>query len=59
MKKRGKEESSEEPPQPAKKQHPSKEGKSKDELRPTQGVDTMEYRPSDGALNEYGPGPIQ
>jgi hypothetical protein len=59
MKKKGQEESSEEPPQPAKKPQPSKDGKSKNELLPTQGVDTMEYRPSDGGLNEYGPGPIQ
>lgn len=25
---------------------------------PTEGVDTMEYRPSDGGLNEYGRGPL-
>ena len=59
MKKKGKEECSEEPPQPGKKPQPGKDGKKKDEPVRTQGVDTMEYRPSDGGLNEYGPGPIQ
>jgi hypothetical protein len=53
LKKKGKEESSEEPPQSEKKKQSGKEQPLK-----TQGVDTMEYRPSDGGLNEYGPGPI-
>jgi hypothetical protein len=56
MKKAGKEESSEEPPVPA---HTPRQGRGgKDERPRTQGVDTMEYRPSDGGLNEYGRGPL-
>jgi hypothetical protein len=56
--KSGKEESSEEPPLPHRvKKHSLKE-KSKDSCPHTEGVDTMEYRPSDGGLNEYGPGPL-
>jgi hypothetical protein len=51
MKKRGKEESSEEPD--GSKRPGAKEGTPR-----TQGVDTMEYRPSDGGLNEYGRGPF-
>lgn len=57
--KKGKEESSEEPPQAGQKSHSGNDDKSKDHPLPTQGVDTMEYRPSDGGLNEYGPGPLQ
>jgi hypothetical protein len=56
-KKKGAEESSEEPAQPSKKPHRRKGCKSKDECPRTQGVDTMEYRKSDAGLNEYGPGP--
>ncbi|GEM_PF-4781573 len=48
---KGKEESSEEPPHPSKKLH-------KEEDPRTKGVDTMEYRPSDAGLDEYGPGPV-
>jgi hypothetical protein len=59
IKKRGKEECGEESSQPGKKPQPGKDGKSKDQPVRTQGVDTMEYRPSDGGLNEYGPSPIQ
>jgi hypothetical protein len=53
----GKEEPSEEPaPRPNK---PGKKHGKGDKDRPrTEGVDTMEYRPSDGKLNEYGPGPF-
>jgi hypothetical protein len=57
----GKEESQEpvEMPKPHdKKSHSGKGCKIKDECPRTQGVDTMEYRPSDGGLNEYGPGPL-
>ena len=50
-KKPGKEESSEEP-------DGSKRPGSKENTPRTQGVDTMEYRPSDGGLNEYGRGPL-
>jgi hypothetical protein len=55
-KKSGKEESSEEPVH----HHRSLKRSGKDEdIRPrTEGVDTMEYRPSDGGLNEYGRGPL-
>jgi hypothetical protein len=56
-KKRGQEESSEEPPTSSNKSSHGKSGKN--ETPRTQGVDTMEYRPSDAGLNEYGPGPIQ
>jgi hypothetical protein len=56
--KAGKEEVSEEPPLPNK-AAPKKHGHDCKEGRmPTQGVDTMEYRRSDGGLNEYGPGPF-
>lgn len=58
MKKKGSEESSEEPPHPAKKTQQNKEAKDKEESPRTQGVDTMEYRKSDAGLDEYGPGPI-
>jgi hypothetical protein len=55
--KAGKEETSEEP-----EMQPRKHGKivpsNKDRRLPTEGVDTMEYRPSDGGLNEFGPGPF-
>jgi hypothetical protein len=51
LKKRGKEESSEEP-------GGSKLPGAKESIPRTQGVDTMEYRPSDGGLNEYGRGPL-
>lgn len=57
VKKKGSEESSEEPPHPKKKPHPSNECKDKEECPRTKGVDTMEYRKSDGGLDEYGPGP--
>jgi hypothetical protein len=59
MNKKGKEEASEEPPQPDRKPHDHKESKDKEQPLRTKGVDTMEYRPSDGGLNEYGPGPLQ
>lgn len=51
LKKRGKEESSEEP-------DGSNRPGAKENTPRTQGVDTMEYRPSDGGLNEYGRGPL-
>jgi hypothetical protein len=53
----GKEESSEAPALHKTKKHSFK-GKSKDSCPHTEGVDTMEYRPSDGGLNEYGRGPL-
>jgi hypothetical protein len=56
--KSGKEEISEEPEmQPKKHGKKPHTGKSK-ECPHTEGVDTMEYRRSDGGLNEYGPGPF-
>lgn len=58
MKKKGGEESSEEPQHPAKKSKPSDDCKEKEGRPRTQGVDTMEYRKSDAGLDEYGPGPI-
>ncbi|MGH7227063.1 MAG: hypothetical protein ACRELF_27925, partial [Gemmataceae bacterium] len=55
----GKEESSEEPPpHRRKKPHHGKGCQSEDECPRTPGVDTMEYRKSDGGLNEFGPGPL-
>jgi hypothetical protein len=58
-KKSGKEESSEEPALPGRiRKHSGKGRKSEDSRPHTEGVDTMEYRPSDGGLNEYGPGPL-
>ncbi len=54
--KSGKEENSEEPA-PAPKKH-GKKGKDKETCPHTEGVDTMEYRPSDGGLHEYGPSPL-
>lgn len=57
QKKKGGEESSEEPPHPQPKPHPGKDAKEKEECPRTRGVDTMEYRKSDGGLDEYGPGP--
>jgi hypothetical protein len=60
--KSGQEETSEEPVQKPKKHgkkaKPGKGCKSKDDCPRTEGVDTMEYRKSDGGLNEYGPGPL-
>jgi hypothetical protein len=53
LKKKGSEESSEEPPQLGKKQHHDKEERPR-----TKGVDTMEYRKSDAGLDEYGPGQV-
>lgn len=58
VRKSGKEEASEEPPQEIKKSSPGKVGKGKSEELPMPNVDTMEYRKSDGGLNEYGPGPL-
>lgn len=58
IKKKGGEESSEEPQQPAKKPEPSENGKDKEQCPRTQGVDTMEYRKSDAGLDEYGPGRV-
>ncbi|HEY7153926.1 MAG TPA: hypothetical protein VH575_08185 [Gemmataceae bacterium] len=55
-KKSGKEESSEEPVHHHRSLKHS--GKDEDILPHPAGVDTMEYRPSDGALNEYGRGPL-
>jgi hypothetical protein len=56
------EETSEEPPQTpkehGKKAAPGKGCDGKNSCPRTQGVDTMEYRRSDGGLNEYGPGPF-
>ncbi|MHB1425671.1 MAG: hypothetical protein ACYC3I_21085 [Gemmataceae bacterium] len=57
--KKGREEISEEPPQPSKKPNSHKGCKGKDQCPRTEGVDTMEYRKSDAGLNEYGPGPNQ
>jgi hypothetical protein len=54
-KKKGSEESSEEPRQPSMKPH---SGKDKEDCPRTKGVDTMEYRKSDAGLDEYGPGQI-
>lgn len=57
--KTGKEESSEEPVIHHRvKKHSLKGEKSKNGCPHTEGVDTMEYRPSDGGLNEYGRGPL-
>lgn len=56
-KKKGSEEASEEPPHPKKTPHSGKEATDKEECPRTKGVDTMEYRKSDGGLDEYGPGP--
>ncbi|HEY7427459.1 MAG TPA: hypothetical protein VH682_24710 [Gemmataceae bacterium] len=57
--KRGKEESSEEPALHHRvRKHPGKGCKGEDDCPHPEGVDTMEYRPSDGGLNEYGPGPM-
>ncbi len=58
VKKKGSEESSEEPPLPGEKAYPSKDCKDKEGCPRTKGVDTMEYRKSDAGLDEYGPGPI-
>ena len=55
----GKEESSEEPPQHGKKPRHGKARKDKKECPCNPSVDTMEYRKSDGGLNEFGPGPLQ
>jgi hypothetical protein len=52
VKKKGGEESSEEPP------HSGKDYKDKEECPRTKGVDTMEYRKSDAGLDEYGPGQV-
>lgn len=57
-KKMGKEESSEEPPVLHRTKKHSFKGKDKESSPHTEGVDTMEYRPSDGGLNEYGTGPL-
>jgi hypothetical protein len=57
-KKTGTEESSEEPPQQDKNPHHGKRGTEKEECPCVPGVDTMEYRKSDGGLNEFGPGPL-
>jgi hypothetical protein len=55
----GKEESSEVPtPKTHGKKHSDKGGKSEDGIRRTEGLDTMEYRSSDGGLDEFGPGPM-
>ena len=54
----GKEESNEEPPPHGKKPHHGKGCKDKDECPCDPSVDTMEYRKSDGGLNEFGPGPM-
>jgi hypothetical protein len=56
--KSGKEESSEEPAIHHRVRKHSLKEKSKDSCPHTDGVDTMEYRPSDGGLNEYGRGPL-
>jgi hypothetical protein len=62
LRKSGREESSEEPVEKAKphgtKPHSGDTGKSNEQCPRTQGVDTMEYRSSDGGLNEYGPNPL-
>jgi hypothetical protein len=57
---RGQDECSEEPPAPGKAKHKANyHGKGKSEDCPAHPeVDTMEYRKSDGGLNEYGPGPF-
>jgi hypothetical protein len=52
---KGKEESSEEPPHSSKKPSLPKD---KEERPRTKGVDTMEYRPSDAGLDEYGPAQV-
>jgi hypothetical protein len=52
LKKKGGEESSEEPP------HSGKDCKDKEECPRTKGVDTMEYRKSDAGPDEYGPGQV-
>lgn len=57
-KKKGGEESSEEPRKPGKKPQRDKGAKSKEQCPRTQGVDTMEFRKSDAGLGEYGPGPL-
>ena len=56
--KKGSEESSEEPQHPGTKPKQSKDCKDKEECPRTKGVDTMEYRKSDAGLYEYGPGQI-
>jgi hypothetical protein len=61
--KRGKEETCEEQPptkvEPSAQKHHGSKGCDKEHQCPrTQGVDTMEYRRSDGGLNEYGPHPF-
>ncbi len=48
----------EKPKEHGKKGAPSKDCEGKKGCPRTQGVDTMEYRRSDGGLNEYGPGPF-
>jgi hypothetical protein len=58
LKKKGSEESSEEPPHSGEKPHPSKDCKDKEGCPRTKGVDTMEYRKSDAGIDEYGPGPV-
>lgn len=70
LKLKGGEESNEEPPHGrnydilggprphGKKRHSGKSSEDKDECPRTQGVDTMEFRPSDGGLDEYGPDPV-
>ena len=57
--KSGKEEISEEEPEMKPKKHRTKphSSKGKENCPHTEGVDTMEYRSSDGGLNEFGPGP--
>jgi hypothetical protein len=55
--KSGQEEVSEEPPAPPTHHH-KKTHKGKEKTPSPAGVDTMEYRPSDGGLNEYGSGPL-
>jgi hypothetical protein len=56
--KSGKEESSEEPPIHHRVRKHLGKDKDKNGCPHTEGVDTMEYRPSDGGLNEYGRGPL-
>ena len=58
MKKKGSEESSEEPPHSGEKPQQSKDCKDKQECPRTKGVDTMEYRKTDAGPDEYGPGPV-
>ena len=48
----------EKPKEHGKKAAPAKGCEGKNACPRTQGVDTMEYRRSDGGLNEYGPGPF-